>query len=351
MATARTRRHKQRRFSLAAALFPGFPAAEGCAQPQQCVPDSWLLSFREHHADAEVLAGLFTSCPAGRDYVLETAVIARLQLDTTVAQDPFQWLAQLRAVKQHLITRGTLRTTLSLTADETQASTAACVALLGVLIGASGNVHRLDLHQSQPDSRPSPPPDDPTHPFTDLLRHAGQTFTGLVGISIHNSSCTLPPLSHLPGLKWLQYKQMYAWQQGPADILSSIVPYLPQLTHLELDCIVSSMPWPLLFTTALTTHTLARLTLPRVTLDDRLVGHLQRCAPALRSLHVGDIDVRTDAHAENQWQVLFVRFEHDCSVNPFSCEQLARLPRTKDGSRCGSQEAARTSGSERSASR
>ncbi len=315
MASPRTHTQRQRdRFPLAAALFPRFPAAEECDPPQQHAPDSWLLSFREHHADAEVLAGLFTSCPAGRDYVLETADTATVKLDTTTDQTSFQWLAQFRAVKHSLIMRGSLPTSLSLTATESQASAAACALLLEPLSGAAGSLYTLELHHKLPPSRPASQ-HNPTQPFTNFLQHAGQTFTGLISLVCEHSSCSLPPPSRFPRLRHMRYRDLCASEQTVADVCSSIAAYLPQLYLLELDHRTHHLPWPVVFQH--TSYTLTHFIHQYESVDDILLQLMITHAPNLTHLHVGGFRLRSWDQGDKQWGVTEVQFGHD-TMDPFN---------------------------------
>lgn len=100
-------------FSLGAAVFGGVPDAT-CAQPTQQVPLAALRLLVRKHADSAALCGLFTSCRAGRDVVLQHAPQATLTLSLLHDQSHEQWVAQHRQIKAALITRGCLPTRLYL---------------------------------------------------------------------------------------------------------------------------------------------------------------------------------------------------------------------------------------------
>ncbi len=86
-----------KKFSLGAALL-GTPAVRGYANPAQRVPDAWLLLFIEQHADSAVLSGLFTSCRAGKDLVLQAARKATLQLRVADRKPAGKWRTLLLRV-------------------------------------------------------------------------------------------------------------------------------------------------------------------------------------------------------------------------------------------------------------
>ncbi len=94
----------QQRHSQGAALFE-FPRARDCHSPRQHAPGSWRSQFEEQYADGEVFSLLGGSCRVGRQWALQTAPRAQLQLSSSSVQP-----AQLRDVRWALGTRKTLPT-------------------------------------------------------------------------------------------------------------------------------------------------------------------------------------------------------------------------------------------------
>ncbi len=136
-------------FSLAAALW-GWPPAPGHAAPDQQAPDAWVLHFREHHAasDPAVLSGLFTACPAGRDWVLDAAPKLTLTLDTTAEQTPAQWQRRISTLAETLSARRSRPVRLAVACDDSKRSATAAYVLPGLLPSLSGPVTELLMHSS-----------------------------------------------------------------------------------------------------------------------------------------------------------------------------------------------------------
>ncbi len=66
---------RERDVSLASRLF-GFTATPGCHSAQQQAPDAWVRQLITQHP--EVRLGLFTSCRAGRELILQTSPKSRV---------------------------------------------------------------------------------------------------------------------------------------------------------------------------------------------------------------------------------------------------------------------------------
>ncbi len=72
-------RPRGKRFSLGAAVF-GWPPAPGYAAPTQFAPELFVEQLIKQHAGPALLRGIFQTCKAGRDAVLQNAAEARVLL-------------------------------------------------------------------------------------------------------------------------------------------------------------------------------------------------------------------------------------------------------------------------------
>ncbi len=288
------------RFPLAAALFPGILPAEGCTEPTEYAPDSWLLSFKQH-ADPAVYLGLFSSCRGGRDYTLQTANTATLRLQPGSAQSDEAWQRTLDAARQALMVRGALSTRLVLlgyepdlnSPDSQQQTTARLSGIPQQLEGAGSGVTELTVTHSG------------LLPHT-FLTTAASAFPHLHTLSVDQCTCPLPPPAQWPQLRRLQVTipppcyntHSGVWEEHPTTlaVFQSIAAHLPQLTSLdfsrqpERDDVDPSLPWEQLFTAGSTSHTLTHLT-TNCTLTDELVPMLLSHTPALSQLFVSFVSI------------------------------------------------------------
>ncbi len=273
-------------FSLGAGLM-GFPAAEGfAAGPGQQAPQELFASSAQEMADrSDVYAGLYTSSAAGRDWVLAYAPRARLRIDSATS------LESIAVLAERLRKRGNLPTTLSVVCEDTYESGAALAAITEQFQGTS----ITDLQVSS--TGPWHPSDQVVYAF---LQRAGAAFPALTSLTLATCPCDIPPPVFLPHLTHLsvhipvsfyvrfpgvqadsdeesESDYSYSDEQGSADdstdseteaeihavesVLRSIVPYVPQVTHLQITCTYPRppvsryerdpevrLPWALVFT-------------------------------------------------------------------------------------------------------
>ncbi len=222
-------------FSLVGALF-GWPPAPGHTAPYQNEADAWVLLFRKHHAvpHPAVLSGLFTACPAGRDWVLDAAPKLTLTLDTTAEQTPAQWQRRISALSSILSARGGRGVRLALVCNDSKASHVSALVLSTLLPGLDVAVTQLHFRDLIEVHSFHPPPSAIT-----LLNVAVTTFgPHLTTLLLDPCPCALPPPDLLPNLRSLTLTTPILDEQGnqlEQEIARSIAPYTTQLTTLVVN--------------------------------------------------------------------------------------------------------------------
>ncbi len=304
--------------SLAAALF-GLPPAPGCTVPDDEVPAPWLMLFLDEHADAGVYGGIFTSCTAGRLWVLRTAPKARLVLRTTKYTQPGPWYACLARDRAELIARGHLPTRVIIVCGEGAVSEAALAVVPSVFYGHAAAIQELrfsDLSARRPCAA-----------VLGMLQLVLPLLQQLRSLTLNTCIPTLPPRSSLPQLTEVQ---VYMYASNPQHLvdscLSSIAAYLPQLTSLTLHDQVLPVPpdWQLLLSPASTTNTLTAFSTDRP-LDDTLLSLLVQHTPTLTRLRVAYVGLQDD-HSDRQWGVRTLVINQDHYL-----EETALLPKCAQG--------------------
>ncbi len=285
------------KFSSGAHLL-GFPAADECAAPteqQEEDPGAWLVEFRAKHAGRAVYQGVFTSCPAGRDWVLRNARQATLQLDTADRRSSRQCQRRLCAVKAALLTRGTAPTTLVMTLSSRSSSVLA--EIVGEqLQGAAAGVSELRL-ECLSESKSERGNERGSNDIAACLRSVAPALHRLSKLQLHS-----------------QYRL--------ADIKVLCRPLsacVPRLMSLELTAYGLELPWADVFTQPTTlTHFSTS-----ATLDDPLVSLLAKYAPAVTHLTVGDVQLSRD-HSKERWAVEHLTVAK--SSGGLCLASVARLP-------------------------
>ncbi len=287
------------KFSLAAALF-GWPAAPGHSAPSQEVPDAWLLLFGKQHAttDPAVLSGIFTACPAGRDWVLESAPKVTLSIDTTDDRFPTVWLQRCSKLREALTRRGSRPVHLAVMCKDHELGSphnlAECLMLPSLCFDGAG---RAITHLSVTDERSTPYPLHITAPL--LVNIAAQTIgSQLTSLTLHPCPQPLPLPQSLPSLQHLDVRLMSGYDYIETireDIYRSVGSHIPHLTSLTLDDSEYEYPtpWGVMFEAECVTNTLTTLTTDRC-LTDELVEFLFEFAPNMARLSVRDISIIDD---------------------------------------------------------
>ncbi len=245
------------------------------------------------------------SSQAGLD--VTTCWGARLRLSVDSGEGDV-WGQRLHAAAQCLSTRGTLPTSLTLQCTHSSTTPALLAAVPPALQGAGAGVTELAVVF-------------PANPLLEFLgsfrNHARKSVTqflqqiapalpSLSSLSLQRCLCTFaspPALSSLTALSLMLPDTSSALY---SELLISAGPYLSQLSRLEITTTKSAhawvhIPWPYLFVTATTTHTLTHLTTSDWLSDD-LLSMLLVGAPALQCITVDSVSVRED-HSNRQWAV------------------------------------------------
>ncbi len=318
------------KFSLAAALW-GWAPAPGHTQPNQHAPDSWLVLFREHYAtpDPAVLSGLFTACPAGRDWVLEAAPKVTITLDTTAEQTPAQWQARTNPLRRTLSARGSAPVRVVIVCDNSQQSSEAAYAVPSLLCRldqiAVTEVTLRDLQRSEAEN--------PQAHVTGLLYAAVSAFAPhLTTLSLDPCPCALPPSDLLPQLRSLSVTVggEHVWAQPLlTSILQSVRKYTPQLTTLSVlagcrDAHEVDFSWDELQPHT-PSHTLTTLRTD-MCVTDEVVQLVAAHLPAMRTLRGGALMVEGD-YSDQQWGV------RELVITSYMISEtcLCNLPRCAEG--------------------
>lgn len=299
-----TQMQRGARFSLAAGLW-GWPPAPGHAAPDQLAPDSWLLQFRDHHAvpDPAILSGVFTSCRAGRDWVLGgLAREVSLTLDTTNEHPSDAWVTRIGALRQALCARGVRPVRLTLLCSDAQHSSTASYAVAGLMqAGQSAAITELTLR-------------DPTGADSCLyMQFAVVTHHLIPALIPHLTTLSLEPcpwalpLPHLlPQLRSLRATLLNSGAESRLDlILSSIAPLTTQLTTLTINERYPAnfnhpTPW-LALAPAVPSHTLTSFSTNGAA-TDALMSVLLDSFTALETLQIDTPAFDTD-HSDGEWGV------------------------------------------------
>ncbi len=244
-----------KRISLGAAFF-GCNPADGHYSPGQQVPDAWLLSLASYEG---VLSGVFSSCRAGREWVLASARTAKLTLDTSTAQaDEQAWRRRLDALHGHLCTRAQQQpkqgASLYILTTREQSTSPAFQLLPGLITAASGAMNFLSVKLHDREQRFD------SSVLEGFLQRAAPGLTNLSTLSVMCGTCALPALALLPRLQSVYMDLPHDLAQSTvAAVLDSIRPYMGQLKHLTLGLArpegdePDSFPWYLLFPPATAT--------------------------------------------------------------------------------------------------
>ncbi len=305
-----------RNFSLAAALWD-FPQADDCAAPTQHAPDTWPVLFEEKHTDSQVLHGMFTSCPKGKQWALQRAKTATLKLDTTDGTDHATWQRRAAAAQQALGIRGSLPTRLQITTNNSAESRAACEVLARLpFADFKGITHFAIKDTSRMDWR--------SETCARLLSAAVQA-PNLTSLDLDCLPSTFPTPSQVPKVTHLTLRVR------EADYLDSWLIFadalLDQLTYLNISQENNNnVVGPLLFDLPenKVCPLLADLTLPD-DLDGRLIDYLTTHTPFLQRLTVNRLWPRLQMDEEIEWAVRELEIttcEHETGLY-----LLTRLPR------------------------
>ncbi len=301
----------------------GLPAADSAAVvPQEHTPDSWRASLARKPEAAKVV---FQSCTVGRDWVLSTSPKATVQLNCAAEASPWIWHRHVAAVADALRTRGTLPTTLKLRCTETGSCAAQASVVLSALRGVGSGVQALEVH-----SWPIAPSPADAQPISGLVQCAVQTFSGLKSLKLKGlGDWVIPKPALLPQLQHLTVEAEAAGHSKTSELARSVAAYGTQLSSLRfrtcpgLPILADLLPTP--------THTLTHLTVRQDLTDDSLAFLLTQ-APALQSLSVGAVKVRTDACQHRVWGVTEFKTTQGGDENErVEAEALARLPCCADG--------------------
>lgn len=277
---------------LGAAILDDLPNA-----PDTATPSAWRQIFHAEHTAAPLFSGFFTACQSGRDWALRTALQLTITLSPpTTSKGLAAWETRLREVRRALSTRGPRSTGISVSSTSASGPPlpVAYWMLADSLKGVAEGVTSLFVgtaHDTSPASSAA---------VADILRELAAVLPQLEGLAV-NCPAALPPHHVIPHLAQLTIKS--ALKNHNPSLYSSIAPYLPQLTRLDLgkdqpyDGIPIPMPWAFLFQT--TTRTLTSFS-ASVQLQDSLIGLLLDYAPALTELYVGSIRGCLGVHGNRQ---------------------------------------------------
>ncbi len=317
----------RRRFSLGGAIW-GFPSAYGCRAPFKNAPDAWLLILLQKHG-AAVFQGIFTSCRAGKAWVLHNAPKAQVKLSVSAQQGSAAWVKQLSAVDSDLAIRHRQRTVLTITFDQDDSKDClpapdhlsgdqALLTIPSLLNTTSQSISELQVLFEG----------GPNHDLARLfMKRAAKVFK--TATTFEAPTGILPPLDELANATKLSIPCPY----GPddADINKSIGLLVPQLTELSYTrgqpgpshYFAPEPVWTQVFTS--TSHTLTRFT-TAYELTDKLAKLLSKHTPRLADLHVSGVSLTHKSRALH-WSVKRLFIDQGDAYAYVS--RLANLPRHK----------------------
>ncbi len=130
---------------LAATLFDDIQLAASSSDEHQTVPSAWRERFAARAHEPSVYNGLFRACTAGRVWTLTSARTAHLRrLPPAHGEALEPWRRQLAAVKDALLVRGPLPTTLTI-ACPGQPAAGAYDLIVSVLQGSCSGITEMSL--------------------------------------------------------------------------------------------------------------------------------------------------------------------------------------------------------------
>ncbi len=301
-------------FSLGGALF-GLTPARGHVSPQQQAPGSWVILF-EKHAGQAAYNGLFTSCRKGRDWVLQDASQIAIKLDTRAEQGG--GYHQLRAVRRALETRGVLPARLVAVTSCNASSLAACQRLFRGLRGACAGLGTLKIQVMAPVAEKR---------AQSALEGVLSRTVAAIAAAVRRPpaeitlSKVLPQPAHFPSVREL----VISGETCLSDhALQHLATFIPQLTTLRVQQPTYTGLWPAVFSPASASRTLTCLSTGG-TLTDELLGLLLEHAPALQSVEVHTVDVRSWQYRNREWRVQTLACGH-AIVRPCHLSPLPRTP-------------------------
>ncbi len=316
-----TRRSSQS-IPLGTVLFD-WPAAGRTRAQLPYAPDTWREQFRKH-ADTAVLRRVFTTCRAGRDWVLANSPHLTLRINTWREHTREEWAARIGRLEQALRTRGALPTCVDIECNRCPHSSVACALLFPLITKADYNVTGLEIRDA------SLQREEPSRAFSALLQLAAPAATHLTSLTLTEPSTSLPPPSLLPKLQKLEVSFEYmvpGWPPRPHvdSMIRSIAPYVAQLTHLAILDNQLDLPfrWMDLLTAPSNTLTHFRID---GTIKPGLVRLLAQHVPALTHLKACDIEVKTNSLVGLQWGLEELALTYDEA----DLTDATRLPRQRE---------------------
>lgn len=316
------------KLSFGAAML-GAPPADGYNTPHQGLPDTWLASFTEQHADAAVWSGLFTSCRSGRDFALTHARTATATLSCVEHMPPAGWQRQVVAVRHALGVRCALPTRLCVhrgrsTGRASQRWLAALVDLFSHIYGAGYGVAEVDLSVWGCD-----------FDVTAVLLYMAaacpnvHTLTLLLNDTSVQHLAMLQP-HQLPRLRSLALVSELGTLRVSGHVwMCHVMPLLPQLTALRLPYCHGLLHKLFQPTTLPLTHMHVN-----ESLTGELVQKLLKHAPNLKSLRVWDIVLRSREHGDKVWgveEISFMKPSQHWEAMAHVSSWLAGLPQPRTG--------------------
>lgn len=294
---------------------------------------------------------MFRTCRGGRDVILAHARKLALTIECLHKPADDEWRRRMAAVRAALRVRGALPTSPQTSADiraEVWGDDEGAWLKKGrkahwlrrvkqvatQLAGAGQGVTELDIDLwGEWDLLP-------------FLNRYAAAFPNTTALSINADgevqAPTLPPPSRWPRLTTLQlYNSTYKFDA----LWPHIVPYLPQLTTLQLPHISGAwhLPWHLLFSQSPSTPLPLTHFYTGKRLDDALIEQFLTHAPQLTHLWVSEIGGtiggtttrgpvvwQLGAHKDRVWGVQELRVSHDHKPTDV-LPQLALLPKPRSG--------------------
>lgn len=298
-------------------------------------------------AGADALRGPFRSGRGGRDWVLRHALTAMLTLDLSSAGPDNAWGPRLGIVAQCLATRGTLPTSITLQCVQSDGTPGLLAAVPPALAWEGAGVGVTELTVAFPEG----PVWRADQGVTQLLEDIAPRLPSLSSLSLQHCVARLPILTAMPHLTslsislqgityrprsedpWDNDYHLYSTAEELFSPLTDNLPaYLIQLHSFSVTITAANdragwqIPWQSIFIRPHTTHTLTHLTTN--SLHDELLGLLLDCAPELRRMSVGSVQLSHD-YTDRKWKVTQVELAPVGSGERVDTtwNRLLRLPR------------------------
>ncbi len=308
------------------------PATPSTGQPAawprhlQSAPDALRVLVATRHIKADEYKAIFCVSRAGRDWVLSSALNARLDLWMPrrlkagyPSKPTWPWQPHIAAVRQALLIRGTLPTTITLHCYH-RTPPAMYSKVLSALQGAGAGVTGLRLVPGTDHDRLDTIADLSTASV--FLVQAAQALPNLTTLHIDSFALVLPPSRRLLQLRHLTLAGPKGGRPMPGAMAYSISGYTTQLVELSVSDWTHKPAFSIPHTTS--PCTLKQLSIMGETLTDELLSVLASRAKALRVLHVSSIRL-TRSHKGCEWglEELFLGRDPDFG-------QIKRLPSNKE---------------------